>query len=153
MNKVTKAAVIASVAIAPAFTLITPASAQVTTDAIATQARWGATSGARNGMHDEPGAGMGMRAGRNVAEDAAAFLNTTVEEVKAARENGIHIPELVTKVGKTIEEWQAYRQTKMAERLTQAVADGKITAEQAELMQQRAAERHAQMMQRFQANQ
>ena len=67
-------------------------------------------------------------------EMLAKALGISVEELDAAREDGTRIPDLLEELGLTEEEFQANMQTVRQEMLQQAVEDGLITQEQADLL-------------------
>jgi len=95
-------------------------------------------------LPDRPaGMGTGGRMG-NGQEDIADFLGMTVEELQAAREEGKTVADLLEEKGLTEEDLQAALQTAREEALAQAVADGKMTQEQADELLQKMAEREGQ---------
>jgi len=79
----------------------------------------------------------------NRSEFVAEFLGMTVEELQAAHEEGKTIEDLLEEKGISQEDFQAAIQAAQIEALNQAVADGKLTQEQADSMLQRMEERAA----------
>jgi uncharacterized protein (DUF433 family) len=84
-----------------------------------------------------PGPGGGRRGpqifDREAMEAAAAdALGISVEELQAAREEGATIPELAEELGVDMADVQAAVQAAREDAINQALADGTITAEQAE---------------------
>ncbi len=68
-------------------------------------------------------------------EAAAEILGTTVEELEAAKEDGTSKSEILEEAGLTREEFSAAMDEAKADALAEAVANGDITAEQAELIE------------------
>lgn len=75
-----------------------------------------------------------------LVDGLAEFLGMTSDELKAAREDGQTLEEILESQGKTMDELKAYAQEKAEERIQQALADGKITQEQADAMLERMAD-------------
>lgn len=67
----------------------------------------------------------------------AEALGITVEELQAAHAEGKTLPQLVSELGLDLEEVQANIQAGVTEAINQAVTDGSITQEQADLMLER----------------
>ncbi|MFN2235305.1 MAG: hypothetical protein ACK2U1_13845, partial [Anaerolineales bacterium] len=67
-------------------------------------------------------------------EMTANALGITVDELNAAQEDGQRLPDLIEALGITQEEFEANMQALREETLQQAVQDGVITQEQADLM-------------------
>jgi hypothetical protein len=67
-------------------------------------------------------------------EMTAKALGITVDDLNAAHEDGQRLPDLIEELGFTQEEFEANMQTLREETLQQAVQDGVITQEQADLM-------------------
>ncbi len=65
-------------------------------------------------------------------ENLAVKLNMTVDDLKAALEEGKTIAEIAESQGITMEDLQAEKEEAMIERINQAVTDGKLTQEEAD---------------------
>lgn len=85
----------------------------------------GITAAAENG-----GFGGGAKGDR--AELAATLVGITAEEFKTRVDNGEKPQEILEAAGVTKEDIHAAREQQMQERLAQAVADGRITQEEAD---------------------
>ena len=68
-------------------------------------------------------------------EAAAEILGTTVEDLEAAKEAGTSKEEILEDAGLTADEFSAAMEQAKADALAEAVANGDITAEQAELIE------------------
>ena len=75
--------------------------------------------------------GMGIIDRQSIVADA---LGITVEELQAAHQAGKTLPQLVAELGLDLEEVQANIQAGVTEAINQAVTDGTITQEQADMM-------------------
>ena len=100
---------------------------------LVTTAGAGVTAAAENG-------GLGGKRGGGHAQVAATLLGVTTEEFKARIENGEKPNEILEAAGITRDDVRAAHEQQMQERIAQAVADGRITQEEAD---ERAA-KHAQ---------
>ncbi len=87
--------------------------------------------------HILSGEGRGGRGGRSGkfggnSEALADALGMTVEELQAAKDEGLTLEEIAEQQGTTIEDVRAAMQSAKEEAINQAVADGTLTQEQAD---------------------
>lgn len=69
------------------------------------------------------------------------FLGLSREEIQSRIGNGETLEQIITSEGRTLEEWVAFSMDAVAARLSEAVADGEMTQEQADAMLLRHQER------------
>jgi len=96
--------------------------------------RLGSRSGGRRPPWPGSGRGLGIRDNEILNAAIAEFLGISVEELEEALADGEIIRTLVEESGLDMAEVQTALQAARAEMLQQAVADGSITQEQADLM-------------------
>lgn len=102
---------------------------------LVTTAGAGVTAAAENG-------GFGGKRGGH-AEVAASLLGITVEDFKTRVQNGEKPREILEAAGITKDDMRAAHEARMQERLAQAVADGRLTQEEADERLAKHAERKA----------
>jgi len=78
------------------------------------------------------GFGPGLGCPGVAADELAGFLGISVDDLRAARAEGQSLAQIAEANSKTRDELKSYLLSRVGERLDQAVADGKITQEQAD---------------------
>jgi len=94
---------------------------------LVTTAGAGVTAAAQDGSF-----GFGGNRGGGHAEIAANLIGVTAEEFQARVENGEKPNEILEAAGVSRDDMQAAHEQQMQERMAQAVADGRITQEEAD---------------------
>ena len=79
----------------------------------------------------------GLFGGLHRAEYLAEFLGMSPEDVKAALDGGQTVAELLESRGKTLDDLKGFGQNQAQDRMQQALADGRVTREQADRMMER----------------